>query len=357
MERPTSRDITRTTLSVLLIGILIVAVFWIIHPFLPSLIWATMIVVTTWPFMLRVQARLRGKRGLAALVMTVALVLVFVIPFWLAVATIIDNYDRIGALEASFHKSALPLPPHWVGKLPMIGPGLSGAWQDVSSAGPRGLILWFKPYAGKLAEWFVAQAGSVGKIFVQFLLTVVIAAILYAKGDTTANAIRRFARRLAGHRGEEVTILAAKAIRGVALGVVVTALAQSLLGGIGLAMTGVPAAFVFTAIMFMLCVAQLGPGFVLIPSTIWLYWSNHAVAGTVLLVLTVVVVSLDSVLRPMLIKKGADLPLLLILAGVIGGLITFGIVGIFVGPVVLAVALTLLRAWIEEEDADVQKET
>lgn len=357
MERPTSRDITRTTLSVLLIGILIVAVFWIIHPFLPSLIWATMIVVTTWPFMLRVQARLWGKRGLAALVMTVALVLVFVIPFWLAVATIIDNYDRIGALEESFHKSTLPLPPHWVGKLPMIGPRLSGAWQDVSSAGPQGLILWLKPYAGKLAEWFVAQAGSVGKIFVQFLLTVVIAAILYAKGDAAANAIRRFARRLAGHHGEEVTILAAKAIRGVALGVVVTALVQSLLGGIGLAVTGVPAASIFTAVMFMLCVAQLGPGFVLIPSIIWLYWSNHAVAGTVLLVLTVVVVSLDNVLRPVLIRKGADLPLLLILAGVIGGLITFGIVGIFVGPVVLAVALTLLRAWIEEGGTDVQKKT
>jgi predicted PurR-regulated permease PerM len=284
--------------------------------------------------------------------MTVALILIFVIPFWLAVATIIDNYGRIGVLEESFHKSTLPLPPNWVEKLPMIGPGLSGAWQDVSSAGPQGLILWFKPYAGKLAEWFVARAGSVGKIFVQFLLTVVIAAILYAKGDRTASGVLRFARRLVGHYGEEVTILAAKAIQSVALGVVVTALVQSLLGGIGLAVTGVPAASIFTAIMFMLCIAQLGPGFVLIPSIIWLYWSSHAIAGTILLILTVVVLSLDSVLRPMLIRKGADLPLLLILAGVIGGLIAFGIVGIFVGPVVLAVALTLLRAWIEEEGTD-----
>ncbi len=349
MEESSPRDITRTTLSVLLIGILIVAVFWILHPFLPSLIWATMIVVATWPLMLRVQARLRGKRGLAALVMTAALILVFVIPFWLAVSTIIDNYDKIGALEESFHKSTLPLPPHWVEKLPMVGPRLSGAWREISSAGPQGLILWLTPYAGKLAGWFVAQAGSVGKIFVQFLLTVVIAAILYSKGDKAAKGVLRFARRLIGHHGEEVAILASKAIQSVALGVVVTALVQSLLGGIGLAVTGVPAASIFTAVMFILCVAQLGPGFVLIPSIIWLYWSNHAAAATILLVLTVVVMSLDNVLRPLLIRKGADLPLLLILAGVIGGLVAFGIVGIFVGPVVLAVALTLLRAWIDEE--------
>jgi predicted PurR-regulated permease PerM len=355
MEEHNSQDITRTTLSVLLIGILISTVFWILHPFLPSLIWATMIVIATWPLMLRVQGRLWGKRGLAALAMTMALILVFVIPFWLAVATIIDNYGRIGGLAESFQKSALPLPPLWVGKLPMIGPKLSEAWQDISSAGPQGLILWLKPYAGKLAQWFVNQAGSVGKIFGQFLLTVVIAAILYAKGDSAADGIRRFARRLIGHHGEEATILAAKATRGVALGVVVTALVQSLLGGIGLALTGVPAAGIFTAVMFMLCVGQLGPGFVLIPAIVWLYWSGHAVAGTVLLVWTVVVVSLDNVLRPVLIKKGADLPLLLIFAGVMGGLIAFGIVGIFVGPVVLAVALTLLRAWIDEEDADVQK--
>jgi len=354
MEKPNSRDITRTTLSVLLIGILIVTVFWILHPFLPALIWATMIVIATWPLMLSVQAKLWGRRGLAALVMTTALVLIFLIPFWLAVATIIDNYESIGALAESFHKSTLPLPPYWVGKLPVIGPKLSGTWQEVSSGGPQGLVLWLKPYAGKLAQWFVAQAGSVGKIFAQLLLTVVITAILYAKGDSAANGVRRFARRLIGHHGEEAAILAAKATRGVALGVVVTALAQSLLGGIGLAMTSVPAASILTAVMFMLCVGQVGPGFVLIPSIVWLYWNNHAVAGTVLLVWTVVVVSLDNVLRPVLIKKGADLPLLLIFAGVMGGLIAFGIVGIFVGPVVLAVALTLLRAWIEEEDADVR---
>ena len=205
------------------------------------------------------------------------------------------------------------------------------------------------PYAGKLVTWFVDQAGSVGMMLVQFLLTVIICAILYSGGEPAADAVRRFTRRLAGQQGDDVTVLAAKAIRGVALGVVGTALIQSLLGGIGLAVSGVPAAAVLTAIMFILCIAQLGPVLVLVPAVIWLYWSGQNLWGTVLLAFTVVAATLDNVLRPILIKKGADLPLLLIFAGVIGGLVAFGIIGLFIGPVVLAVTYTLLgclgRSW------------
>jgi len=356
MRESNSMNITHATLTVLLIGILIVAAFVILRPFLPSLVWAAMIVVTTWPVMLRVQEWLWGKRGLAVLVMIVTLVVVLVMPFWVALATIIDNAHRIGESLESFQKSNIPPPPSWIQNVPMAGPKLAATWQEIATAGPEGIILQIKPYSGRAAKWFVDQAGNLGKIFVQFLLTVIIATILYLRGDTAAAGIRSFARRLGGQRGEEVAILAGKATRGVALGVVVTALAQSLLGGIGLAATGVPTAAVLTAIMFMLCVAQIGPGLVLIPAVIWLFWGNHHIAGSVLLVWSVVVVSLDNVLRPVLIKKGADLPLLLIFAGVIGGLIAFGIVGIFIGPVVLAVAFTLLQAWVEDEGADVQED-
>ena len=353
MSEPNYRDVTHTTLTVLLIAILIIAVLGILRPFLLSLIWATMIVVTTWPIMMLVQARVWGKRGLAALVMTVALALTLVLPFWIALETIVDNAHRIDGLAESLRTSTVPAPPSWVQNVPMIGPKLSAVWQEVATAGPEGIISRIKPYSGKAAKWFVDQAGNLGKIFIQFLLTVIISAILYTKGDVAAAGICRFARRMGGHRGEEVTILAGKAIRGVALGVVVTALAQSILGGIGLAVTGVPSAAVLTAVMFMLCVAQLGPGLVLIPAVIWLFWGDHNMAGSVLLAWTVVVGTLDNVLRPLLIKKGADLPLLLVFAGVIGGLIALGIVGIFIGPVVLAVAFTLLKAWVEEEGAEV----
>jgi len=135
----------------------------------------------------------------------------------------------------------------------------------------------------------------------------------------------------------------------VALGVVVTAVLQSVLGGIGIALAGVPFATVLTAFMFMLCIAQLGPLPVLVPVVIWLYWSGASGWGTFVLVWTIIVGSLDSVLRPLLISKGAHLPLVLLLAGVIGGLIAFGLVGIFLGPVVLAVGYTLLQSWMAEE--------
>jgi predicted PurR-regulated permease PerM len=144
--------------------------------------------------------------------------------------------------------------------------------------------------------------------------------------------------------------LAGQAIRSVALGVVVTALGQSVLGGIGLALAGVPLAAVLTAIMFLLCIAQLGPLPVLVPAVVWLYWSGDSVWGTLLVIWSVLLSTVDSVVRPLLIRMGAHLPLILLLAGVIGGLIAFGLVGIFLGPVVLAVAYTLLLSWMAEDN-------
>ena len=202
--------------------------------------------------------------------------------------------------------------------------------------------------------WFVAEVGNFGLVGMQFLLTVVIAAILYMTGEDTARWVRRFGRRLAGERGDHVVRLAGQAIRGVALGVVVTALVQSVLGGIGLAIAGVPFAAVLTAVMFMLALAQIGPLPVLLGGLVWLWWQGDTGWFVALLIWTIVVGSLDNILRPILIRRGADLPLLLIFAGVIGGLFAFGLLGLFVGPVLLAVAYTLLDAWVAEaSDADV----
>jgi predicted PurR-regulated permease PerM len=204
------------------------------------------------------------------------------------------------------------------------------------------------PYIRKFIRWFIAEIGSLGMVLVQFLLTVGISAILYSNGETAAAGVRRFAHRLAGARGENAASLAAQAIRAVSLGVVVTALVQALLAGLGLAITGVPYAATLTAVIFILGVAQLGPMPVLVPAVIWMYWKNGPLWGTLLLVWSVPVAALDNFLRPILIRRGADLPLLLIFAGVIGGLIAFGIIGLFIGPVVLAVSYTLLTAWITD---------
>jgi predicted PurR-regulated permease PerM len=188
---------------------------------------------------------------------------------------------------------------------------------------------------------------GVGVLLAQFLLTIALAAVMYANGERAAEALLRFGRRLAGEPGDRVVRLAAQAIRGVALGVVVTAFVQATLGGIGMAAAGVPFAALLTAGAFVLCIAQVGPMPVLAPAVAWLYWHGAVRSATALLLWTLVVVTLDNVLRPMLMTKGADLPMLLMFAGVIGGLLAFGLIGIFVGPVVLAVSYTLLGAWLD----------
>jgi predicted PurR-regulated permease PerM len=338
-------------LAVLFVAGMIAASIWILWPFLPAIIWATTLVVATWPLMLQVQRRLWNRRAFAVAVMTVTLLLIFVVPFWLAIATITANFDRIVAWVTALGAFAMPPPPDWLGDLPFVGEKAVQVWRNVAASGFGELLAKAAPYAGGAAGWFVGVLGGLGIVIVQFLLTVVIAALMYAGGERAAAAVRRFGHRLAGERGEQSVLLAGQAIRGVALGVVVTALAQSVLGGIGVALAGMPFAAVLTAVMFMLCIAQLGPGLVLVPAVIWLYWSGEAGWGTFLLVWTLIILSLDNVLRPLLIRKGAHLPLVLLLAGVIGGLIAFGLVGIFLGPVVLAVAYTLLQSWMEEDRA------
>ena len=343
-------DVTRTTLAVLFISMLIFASFWLARPFLTPFIWATTIVVASWPLLLALQGRLWGKRRLAVAVMTVVLLLVLVVPLSFAVFTIVDKADEIVGWVKSLSSFTVPTPPQWFAGIPLVGANLVDYWQQLAALSPQELSARLAPYAGKAVSWFASQAGSAGMMILEFLMTVIIAAILYANGDAAAAGVRAFSRRLAGRKGEEAAVLASKAVRGVALGVALTAIIQAILGGIGLAVTGVPAAAALTAVMFILCVAQLGPGLVLIPSIILLYWKGETLWGTVLLVWSLPVAILDNFLRPALIRKGADLPLLLIFAGVIGGLLAFGIIGLFIGPVVLAVAFTLLKAWVSDDE-------
>jgi predicted PurR-regulated permease PerM len=344
------RDLTRTVLAVLFIGGLLGFSLWILRPFLASLIWAVMIVAASWPLMRAAQSALWGRRWLAVTAMTLALLALLIVPFAAAIVTIVANVDTIGEWVKTLNEFTLPPAPAWLGNLPVVGDRAAQLWRELAVGGAATLTAKVAPYAGVLLKWFVAQVGSLGLVFVDLLLTVVFAAILYASGEQAADWARRFGRRVGGESGDAALQLSAQAIRGVALGVVVTALVQALLGGLGLALAGVPFVAILTAAMFMLSVAQIGALPVLIPAVVWLFWHNNVAWGSVLLVVTVVVSLLDNILRPVLIRQGARLPLLLVFTGVIGGLIAFGLIGIFVGPTVLAVAYTLLGAWIENRE-------
>ena len=342
------QDLTRTTLAVIFIFALIAASFWVLRPFLAATVWATMLVVATWPLLKSLEARFSGRRGPAVAVMTLGMLLLLILPLWGAIETIADHADQLTDAAKKVAVTGVPQPPEWVGRLPLVGEKLAASWHQVADGGSAGLVSRFGPYVKDAAKWILGQAGSLGGMLLQFLLIVILSAIMYSSGEEAARSVRRFGRRLAGERGENSVILAGQAIRGVALGVGVTAIVQTVLGGIGLAIAGVPFASLLSAVMLMLCIAQLGPGLVLFPAVGWMYWMGDNGWATFLLVWSLIVGSLDNFLRPILIKKGADLPLLLIFAGVIGGMLGFGLIGIFVGPVVLAVTYTLLEAWIED---------
>ena len=345
MNSSASPDITRTTLTVLIIGVLIVGSLWTLLPFIGALIWATAIVVATWPLLLSVQKRV-GGRGLATTIMVAIVAVVVIVPFWVAINALLDASTNLIAVVRSYLANGLGPAPAWLANVPFAGERLTAQWQELAAAGPDAFAETICLYARTAAATMVALTGGIGGLIVHFLLTVILVGVLYAQGETAVRGVVSFARRLGGDRGEEAVVLAGQSVRSVALGVVVTALVQSALAGLGLWLCGVPHPGLLTAAIFVLCIAQLGPFPVLIPAMIWMF-SNQSIGWALaFLIWSIPVGIMDNFLRPILISRGVDLPLLLIIGGVIGGLIAFGVIGLFVGPVVLAVTYTTLQGWI-----------
>ena len=346
MQQRTLTDITRLMLSVLVIGALLVGSAWTLLPFLGALIWATTIVIATWPALERLQRVTGGRRGLAATIMTLLVLLAVIAPLAVAINTLLGAAQHSPAMISDFLARGLGPPPAWVATIPVVGERFSDRWQTVAAGGPSALVEIVQPYALAAATSVLAATGGVGRVAVLVALTIALVGILYAQGDTAARGALAFARRLGGEMGERTLILAGQAIRGVALGVVVTALVQSLLAGIGFWLAGIPHAGVLTALAFILSIAQIGPVPVAAASSAWLYWTGQTGWAMGLLIWCVPIVMLDNVLRPMLIRRGVQLPMLLIVGGVIGGLVSFGVMGLFIGPVLLAVTYTLAKEWV-----------
>jgi len=339
-------DITRIVLWVVVLAMLLTASFLTLQPFLSGLIWATTIAVATWPALIRLQAVMGGRRSLAVATMTLLVALAFVLPILMATSTLIDAATRSPAVMGDFLAQGLGPPPAWIAGIPIVGDRLKEQWQTIADGGPEALHAAVQPYARSAAAWALAVTGGFGRTIVLVLVTLLLLPILYARGEIAAGGVLAFAHRLGGGSLERTVQLAGQAIRSVALGVVVTALVQSFLVGIGLWICRVPHPGLLAAIAFILCVAQVGPLLVLVPSILWLYWTGSTGWAATLLIWSVPVGTLDNVLRPFLIRRGVQLPMLLIIGGVIGGLISFGVVGLFVGPVVLAATYTLAKEWV-----------
>jgi len=345
---PTKTETGRTTLQVMVVAALICGSIYVLLPFIPAIIWAATITIATWPWLVGLQARFGGRRAPAVAVMTVGMLALLVVPLYLAISSIVGAAGRLSEMAATFGTLALPPPPPWVASIPLAGEQVSEAWQEVSAGGHEALVAAVNPYVGRAVQALAFRAGSFGATIVQFLITTVVTAIFFASGEAAAMSVRRFFRRLAGDGGEAAVLLAGKAVKAVALGVVVTAVVQTTLTALGLFGAGVPRAGLLAAVTLVLCIAQIGPALVLIPAVIWSFSTGRTAVSVVFLIWALATMMVDNILRPYLIKKGASLPLWLIFAGVIGGLLAFGVIGLFVGPVILAVAYTVLESWVAE---------
>jgi predicted PurR-regulated permease PerM len=345
---PASRtDLLGAALRLLVIGLLLAGAGLVLRPFLPAILWSLIIVVATWPLLEALERRLHGRRLLAEALLSVGLLAVVVAPIAALLGTLATRLPELRDLLLSWLAGPWPGPPDWLASLP-FGTELGAQWQSAAARTPQEWSQWLTPWVGKAALWLSARLGTVGNMLFEFLLTLVLVVVFYRNGTALARHIGRLAQRIGGGRGEESLRLAVGAVRAIAAGVVLTALAQALLGGLALWIVGAQAVGLLTAAMFMLCVVQLGPLPVLVPVILWLYATGRPVAGTVLVACAVALSTVDGLVRPMLMRRGAQLPFLLITGGVFGGLLAFGVAGLFAGPILLAVVLRLLERWVSE---------
>ncbi|HXK00509.1 MAG TPA: AI-2E family transporter YdiK [Buchnera sp. (in: enterobacteria)] len=341
-----SMDLPKAIFLLFFFIIMTLTSFWIIRPFVLGFSWASMIVIATWPFMLKLQFWFGGKRCFAVIVMTIFLLLLFIVPVVFLVNSLIENSVPLMNWLTSGNLQFPNL--NWLQDIPVIGTKLFISYHKLLNEGGVALITQIQPYMGITTEFFIVQVGNFGRFVIDLIFMLIFSSILYWNGEKVGNIVRHFAFRLASKPGDVVVLLAGQAIRAVALGVVVTALVQGILGSIGLVILGIPYASLLMILIILFCLIQLGPLPVLVPAIIWLYWHGNAICGSALLIWSGILCILDHILRPVLIRIGADLPTLLILSGVIGGLLAFGMIGLFIGPVVLVISYRLILSWMDE---------
>lgn len=344
-----SYDLLKLIFNLLIIGILIILTFVVIRPFLFGFFWAMMVVIATWPLMKIIQHKFSVGRLLAVILMILLLSLVLIIPF----SSVVYNIAKNSAFLIDWTKniSHLTLPElNWLHSIPLIGDELHQKWLEIiNSNNGNEIINEFQPYIGTIVAWIVTQLANFSVLIFHCGIMIIFSILLFYKGEAIVKYITLFAKRISPHKGVYAIHLAGQAIRAVALGVVVTALVQALIAGISLALTHIPYSGLLTLFVFIFCVAQIGSLPIMVPSIIWQFYQENIVEAVILIIITLALTTIDSVMRALLIKRGADLPFILILCGVIGGLLGFGVMGLFIGPVVLALSYKLINAWIAEK--------
>lgn len=317
----------------------------VLLPFLSALLWASILCYATWPVFQRLVTVLGQRRNLAATLMCLAVSLLLVVPFLIVGASLAENVSRLSTtLQAGL--GHLPTqPPAWLANLPLVGKSIADAWQQ-AVAQPDSLIQQARAALPAVSRWVLEQGLALMHGVAMLVLAVFVAFFIYRDGVTLAARLATGVQRVAGDRGVRLLRLAGGTITGVVYGILGTALAQGILAGVGFLIAGVPGALLLGLLTFFLSVVPMGPPLVWIPAAVWLYFQGETGMAVFLALWGALVVSsIDNFLKPYLISQGADMPFILVLFGVLGGIAAFGFLGVFLGPTLLAVSFSLLREW------------
>jgi predicted PurR-regulated permease PerM len=345
--------------TVALVGLLVVGTVLVLRPFIISLILAAVFAYASWPVYEWLLARLHDRTGRAASLMTLLLLLTLVTPFAIMAVSLVDNAVELLRLLRESLNRPLPEPPVWLDYFPLAGSYLKSKWLALMQEEEGALLLQIREYLLQLPlkDWAITAGSALGQGVVLITFSVLICFFFYRDGPAITGRLQAVMEHLAGHRARYLIEITAGTVSRVVNGILGTALAQSVLALIGFWIAGVPGAMLLGLLTFFLSIIPMGPPLVWIPATIWLYLHDQTVWAIFLLVYGIVVISsIDNVVKPYLISRGGTLPLLLVFMGVLGGLMAFGFIGVFLGPVILAIAYSLLAEWMNPSAQAVQQD-
>lgn len=336
----------RVTDMVIRLVVLGFFVYWslsLIRPFLPIAAWGVVLAVALAPVHDWLAARIGGRRGLAAALITLLALVVVIGPVATLARNLVETVVDLGA-RANAGTLTIPAPPAFLNSLPLVGEQIPTIWLSASDNFAATLTR-YDEFLKPVRIWVVTQLSTVSFDMLKFLVSIVVAGLLLTPGPALAAGTRRIAARIVAPRGEEFVTLAGQTIRNVSRGVVGVSLLQAVPIGVVLQVAGVPSAGMLAFVILLLCVIQLGPGLVVVPVLIWA-WADMSTGHALLLTLLLVPLTvMDNVLKPILVGRGLATPTLIIFLGVVGGALSYGTIGLFLGPVVLGVFYDLVVSW------------
>ncbi len=323
--------------------------FLVVKPFLSAILWAIILALATWPVFGWLTAKLSGKKQLAALLLICLYFLLMVVPIGLLGWSLADNVkDAYTATMELVEQRELPQPPSWITDLPYGGEWITQKWQEISvdNSSFFSLLKRVAPYAYNI---LMGIASYSGQALFYVVLSIFIVFFIYRDGEKFFGTLQLAVAKVAGEKSKRLLTVAGATLRSVVYGIIGTALAQGVLAGIGAAILAVPNPVLLGLLTFILSPIPMGPVLIWGGAAIWLFMSATTWMGVAMLLWGALVVSsVDNFLKPYLISRGSKMPLALVLLGVMGGAMAFGVLGIFLGPALLAVSATVFNEWNAE---------